>query len=296
MASASATAVKGLLSWIQVVPSDGEEVRSGIRRAPDKASKTSARAYRVNSTFEPSQNAPEPRWGHTVNAVSGRYLVVMAGLQAGRILSDSWVYDNTSGKWGRCITNGAALPPRWGHTATQVNSHVLVVLGGRSGSTPAPLDEVRELNLRTMTWTLGHTSVPTPKSRYAHGAAHLQDAGLLLVFGGHGGRSRYFNDICLLKLESPRGLTPATAATLAALKRYGPKSGMLVALTTWAVPPAAKTDEEETGVHTWLMPTTVTGEPPTPRSGFTLTTVGSSAYVIGGGFRAPLSYSEIQKH
>lgn len=198
-----------------------------------------------------SSAKPDGRWGHSCCLVGGRYLVIVGGLQCGRIFNDTWVFDLETRKWAKCLVSGDIPSPRWGHSGTLISGNTIIFLGGREGAKPVALNEYHTLDLKTMTWRRGGTVKPSPKSRYAHGALCI--SGLptspnlpffqpsvnnsnpnfptfnpirlrtdidtsdippppapdmesppktVLVFGGHGGRTRYYADTHLIQLPA----------------------------------------------------------------------------------------------
>lgn len=157
---------------------------------------------------------PDGRWGHSTLLVADKYIVIVGGLQAGRTLNDAWVFNLENQKWARCLVVGTPPTPRWGHSSTLSAPHTLLLLGGREGSKPMSMSEYYELDLKTMTWTKKETVQPAPRSRYAHGVVSLgMTSRQLLLFGGHGGRSRYYNDVHILQLPIPNNSSSVTDTT-----------------------------------------------------------------------------------
>ena len=135
-----------------------------------------------------------------------------AGLRTGEMYNDVWVFDLDLNRWSRPVVSGQPPTPRWGHTASLVSPHIILLLGGREGSKPMALNEFYTLNLKTMHWRFYELPKPAPKSRYAHTAVWMPGSRNLLMFGGHGGRSRYYNDLQILQMPlQPGAPTAATA-------------------------------------------------------------------------------------
>lgn len=88
-----------------------------------------------------------------------------------------------------------------------------VLLGGRQGSKPLSLAEAYALDTERWQWTALDIAHGAPKSRYKHTALWLPQIRSLLVFGGHGGRSRYFNDLHLLCFGSSSRSEPLESST-----------------------------------------------------------------------------------
>jgi hypothetical protein len=44
---------------------------------------------------------PDGRWGHSLTLVADRWLVTIGGLQMGRTLNDTWVFNIEQFKWSR---------------------------------------------------------------------------------------------------------------------------------------------------------------------------------------------------
>ena len=167
-----------------------------------------ARSWDASLPWQPlalrSGGVPKGRWGHSLTQVQDRFLVIFGGLQGAETLNDVWIYDLEEARWARPHVRGEPPEPRWGHTATLVAPTVLLMLGGRVGTKPIPLADYWLLDLRRLAWSRHATLTPSPKGRYAHAAVWLGARGSphTLVFGGHGGRSRYYNDANVLQLPS----------------------------------------------------------------------------------------------
>lgn len=162
-------------------------------------------------------NAPSGRWGHTVTRVTSNHVVMVGGIAGGKIFNDTSVYDITSQRWMQPAVSGTPPTGRWGHSATLVEaedgalkSDSLVVLGGREGSKPMPFSEMYVLDLTTFEWVRKAIEGPTPRNRYAHSAVFIKDLSQITVFGGHGGRTRYYRDIHMLDTRTFRWSTPQT--------------------------------------------------------------------------------------
>jgi hypothetical protein len=130
---------------------------------------------------------------------------------------------------------------------------------------------------------------PAPKSRYEHSALslgvdpHSPRHALLLVVGGHGGRSRLFNDVSVLRLRTEsaaQAWVPRASIQLAALSIY----------TSAANTAPIYTDEErkiDPDAAAWYEPL-ISGEAPEARFGHKVSLVGSSqAFLLGGRGHGP---------
>lgn len=73
-------------------------------------------------------NAPPSRRSHVAVAVGGGKIWIQGGksLDGQSVFRDSWMLDTTTGKWEETNTQGET---RWGHSAVQVGSTVVLAFG-----------------------------------------------------------------------------------------------------------------------------------------------------------------------
>ncbi|KAH9600227.1 Potassium channel tetramerization-type BTB domain [Trypanosoma melophagium] len=73
---------------------------------------------------------PEPRTGHAMVSIRGRYLLVLYGNDLSRHLNNVWAYHAARNKWSLVNLRGDYLEPRSGHTVTVVRDR-LYLIGGK---------------------------------------------------------------------------------------------------------------------------------------------------------------------
>lgn len=276
---------------------------------------------------------PPPRYGQATCLVQGDFLVLWGGLGEAETEAEAsfFIFRVSTRVWREGHASGEAPLARWGATMSihPRDPWSIVLLGGRAGSKPMPLSEPFVLNLRTMAWTresiasveLARRENPSvwsgklpihgtgvsgvPKNRYGHTALSVPSRGQILVFGGHGGRTRYFGDVSVLQFAG----TPQADLDI---RRTREGTGF-VSVEPWERLPGAGTDPDggaEAGVAgrsgiaeatgalgaagaaeaagpaasdgpAWL-PIECRGSPPPRRSGHAMVHVGRRVVVCGG--------------
>ena len=127
---------------------------------------------------------PEPRWGHTLTAVSPTSAVLLGGFGSGEVHTDAWVLtEHSDGSFG-----WVQAPPmsesRAFHSATFVRGWLVVAGGlGDGGS----LDTHSLFHVQNGTWTPSATGLVCKGGSAGHFCEWL-DAKNLLVMGGGCGR------------------------------------------------------------------------------------------------------------
>ncbi|KAJ1688576.1 hypothetical protein LUZ63_019966 [Rhynchospora breviuscula] len=134
---------------------------------------------------------PGPRYGHTMDLVTQRYLVTVSGNDGKRVLSDAWVLDTAQKpyRWQKLNPDGDRPSARMYATASARSDGMLLLCGGRDAS-GMPLSDAYGLLMHTngqWEWTLAPGVSPSP--RYQHAAVFV--GARLHVTGGvlRGGRS-----------------------------------------------------------------------------------------------------------
>lgn len=120
--------------------------------------------------------------------------------QAWRIFSHLHVYNITTNRWTRVITD---CPGMAGHSAT-IHGSTMVVFGGLhcqrgSGGPFTSSNDVWVLEVTSMIWKKQSTTTPRPPPRYGHSQIVIDEMHILVV-GGCGGPNMLFNDIWLLTM------------------------------------------------------------------------------------------------
>lgn len=143
-------------------------------------------------------SAPAARWGHAAAALPTGVVVVCGGAVAGGSrVSDVWVLQSADG-WATCTwtqkTGAAGWAARSEHCLVRVAgaSSNMLVLGGRSDPSGAPLSDVWFTADLGASWTSILTSAPWP-ARYGHVCVLMPDDSLFLN-GGLNGAGEFLSD------------------------------------------------------------------------------------------------------
>eukprot|EP00262_Sarcandra_glabra_P014680 TRINITY_DN4340_c0_g1_i1.p1 TRINITY_DN4340_c0_g1~~TRINITY_DN4340_c0_g1_i1.p1 ORF type:complete len:900 (+),score=162.24 TRINITY_DN4340_c0_g1_i1:172-2871(+) len=134
---------------------------------------------------------PGPRYGHAVDLVAQRYLVMVSGNDGRRVISDAWALDTAQKpyRWQRLNPEGDRPSARMYATASARSDGMFLLCGGRDAS-GMPLEDAYGLLMHRdhrWEWTLAPGVSPSP--RYQHAAAFV--GARLHVTGGvlRGGRA-----------------------------------------------------------------------------------------------------------
>lgn len=134
---------------------------------------------------------PSPRMNASLTPVADK-LVAFGGWDGkGVAYGDTWIFDSSTGGWARPPTTGVAPTPRYGHSAAFDEAAAsLVIWGGSSlpaDGVPVPtyMNDLRVLDLRTLTWTRPRFGGDVPPPRYMHAAAAVGN--VKVVMGGWDG-------------------------------------------------------------------------------------------------------------
>jgi hypothetical protein len=119
----------------------------------------------------------------------GDRVVIFGGTNGKACSNDTWLYDRVSFTWLKPKVTGLPPSPRHGHSAQFDEAGArLVVFGGCTYDAkghPRYENDVREMDLRSMTWGRSRVSGDYPSPRYWHGAGLLGN--VMVSFGGWGG-------------------------------------------------------------------------------------------------------------
>ncbi|KAE8679613.1 Serine/threonine-protein phosphatase BSL1 [Hibiscus syriacus] len=134
---------------------------------------------------------PGPRYGHVMDLVAQRYLVIVSGNDGKRVLSDAWSLDTGQKPyvWQRLNPEGDRPSARMYATASARSDGMFLLCGGRDSS-GAPLADAHGLLMHRngqWEWTVAPGVSPSP--RYQHAAVFV--GARLHVTGGalRGGRA-----------------------------------------------------------------------------------------------------------
>jgi hypothetical protein len=137
---------------------------------------------------------PSPRLGHSAVAV-GEKLLLFGGYDGGSTCapSDVWLYDRSALAWMKPRTSGIPPTPRERASAVfDAAGARLLIFGGcgyEAKGVPAPLKDVRELDLRSLTWRRLAPSGDALEATYAAGCAQVSNC--VVLFGGWRGPEEF---------------------------------------------------------------------------------------------------------
>ncbi|KAH7282378.1 hypothetical protein KP509_35G027800 [Ceratopteris richardii] len=134
--------------------------------------------------------SPGPRYGHVMELIQQRYLIVVGGNNGKKYLSDTWSLDTATKpyEWRRLEPEGDTIPSCMYATASARADGLLLLCGGRDGS-GMPLDSAYGLvKHRDGRWEWVRAPGVAPSPRSQHAAAFVGSR--LHVTGGalRGGR------------------------------------------------------------------------------------------------------------
>lgn len=118
---------------------------------------------------------PGPRYGHAMDLVAQRYLVMVSGNDGKRVLSDAWALDTAQKpyRWQKLNPEGDRPSARMYATANTRSDGMLLLCGGRDTS-GAPQSDAYGLLMHTngqWEWTLAPGV--SPSARYQHSAVFV---------------------------------------------------------------------------------------------------------------------------
>jgi hypothetical protein len=122
-------------------------------------------------------DSPPGRWRTAAAAIGGK-VYIFGGTADGKTpLDDTWVWDNTTKRWGPVVIFGQRPAPRFGAAAASFGT-TMVLFGGNDGT--KDLDDTWLFD--GFTWTVVPGPGPSARSNVAIGA--FADPPELLLFGG----------------------------------------------------------------------------------------------------------------
>ncbi|XP_038988475.1 serine/threonine-protein phosphatase BSL1 homolog isoform X2 [Phoenix dactylifera] len=134
---------------------------------------------------------PGPRYGHVMDLVAHRYLVIVSGYDGKRCLSDEWALDTAQKpyRWQRLEPIGDKPSARVYATASSRSDGLLLLCGGRDSSGMPQSDAYGLLMHTSGQWEWTRAPGVSPSPRYQHSAAFI--GARLHVTGGalRGGRT-----------------------------------------------------------------------------------------------------------
>ncbi|KAL7465418.1 hypothetical protein ACHAXS_005740 [Conticribra weissflogii] len=159
------------------------------------------------STKSNTSVVPAARWGHTMEMIDHKRLIVYGGqtidpatLDA-KNLGDIIVYDILEHTWTEPV-NCKGVPRTWHSSNFLPDRQLLLCFGGdiiddKTGKTTTT-DEVMVLDTEIMLWYPPAVTGNTPKSRSGHTASLLNDSSELVIFGGVS-NGKWTNSVSILE-------------------------------------------------------------------------------------------------
>ena len=135
---------------------------------------------------------PPRRWGSS-GFVYNDDVYIFGGIVTNGLFNDLWRLQTFTWMWQELHLENSP-DSRWGHTFGRIDEKA-VVFGGRCGSKPQDMGHLYWFSLTqdNSRWNLQKiTSDNRPKKRCGH--TSIQVANRIIIFGGHGGRARFYND------------------------------------------------------------------------------------------------------
>ena len=131
--------------------------------------------------------------------IYGDKIYIFGGLARNILFDDLWQLDLKTWNWKK-IDLKDIPEKRWGHTFDFIDNKA-IILGGRCGSKPQNMGIINYFDLDQINHCLKYEIKGIkPKKRYSH--LSLKKNNSLIIFGGHGGRARFYNDTWQLKKEN----------------------------------------------------------------------------------------------
>lgn len=138
-----------------------------------------------------------PKRSGSAGFIHNDNIYIYGGIARNILFADLWKLNLKTWKWS-LIELKNYPEKRWGHTFNFIKL-TAVLFGGRCGSKPQNMGCIYHFDLNSINkWgQFEITSNQKPKKRYAHLTLKKEDE--IIIFGGHGGRARFYNDIWILK-------------------------------------------------------------------------------------------------
>ena len=239
---------------------------------------TASSPPRVLAWKQISAKGPAARKDHTLTANdSGTIAFLFGGRRGGAALADLWALDRSSNSWARIGDAGPA--PRFGHSATFIDGH-LVVFGGQ-GNGATFFDDSWAFDPVHGRWTKLGPAGKVPAARYGAGGCRIGSS--LTVTHGFTTTGRFddtwalatkWTDVSPPKAARPFRRCLHRTAYLPGLARMllfgGQTDGTPFLGDTWLYDPNGPT---------W---TEVKRPGPTPRNLYALGATDKNAYLFGG--------------
>lgn len=152
------------------------------------------------------QNAPPPRYDHTLAFDSdNQRIVIFGGRDSSKTLGDTWLYDLKSNTWREVKTEGP--PARFGHGAIYDPARKAVVIFG--GQAKSLFNDTWAFDTVKETWNEIKTTGPKPDVRYGIGATFDSANERLLISHGFATDGRHDDTWALdLKSNTWQNITP----------------------------------------------------------------------------------------
>jgi dynein heavy chain len=149
-----------------------------------------------------SSRGPSPRESHTATYIGGGRVLVFGGQlykEALQVYNDVYILNVDRGTWEVPEIDGKGPSPRSRHSAVYwAETESLFVFGGYRKTTRR-LNDLYELNLETMTWSVPALEGEAPSPRYGHSA--VLAGALMFVMGGIDSANNAIADVGILDLR-----------------------------------------------------------------------------------------------
>ena len=222
-------------------------------------------------------NTPGPRAFHSAVAI-GTDLYIMCGRTGRTQHGDVWVLDTTTWQWSSLDlrfphSNNTRVTPRDFGVATKTpQGNNLLLFGGFDGT--KWLNDLHVLELNTGSWRCVTINSIAPSPRSGH-AGDVLDKRRVLVFGGQGSNGQLCGDLWTLRDPDRDEALDAADALLNSIDMSNRTSGGSEKT------PKKENENENSSSPAWTR-LHLKGPVPSPRTGHSVTRVGSKVLIFGG--------------
>lgn len=170
-------------------------------------------------SLTPTGSVPPMRaWHSAIYTGTTNQMIIYGGQNLPTIFGDVWRLTSANGvgapSWTQVSPQGTSPGPRWLHTAVyDPTSDRMIVFGGCTG-TPGPYHNdlwvlTNASGVRgTPSWMPLSPAGSTPSGRCALNAVYDPAANRMMIFGGQGSPTTFFNDVWVLSNANGLGGTP----------------------------------------------------------------------------------------
>ncbi|KAJ7336559.1 hypothetical protein OS493_011773 [Desmophyllum pertusum] len=138
-------------------------------------------SWEVVSPATNSSESPSGRYAHSI-IVHNSSLYVFGGRKEQKATSELWSFDTRTLHWHLLPSQGDSPLSVAGHTATLVDSKMIILFG--YGPERGYTDKVQEYDLETGFWTVYDTPNDIILPTYGHSSVYVPAQGLIYIHGG----------------------------------------------------------------------------------------------------------------